>query len=527
MVNQSIPGPSAVKKPLIINSYGDKYQGDLRCRVVNSVDFIQSSSGSEIRKHARSFFLLLGELSYYPSLADSFVDLVIALHPRPVQWGSSAYWREFLESAVAKIDPEDNNRIAILYAGLREICEMQGDFENGIRYATLVLQNESLHLASRASALRYLYRNLRSQGRPNEAMALFEEYESRLSPPKWKISSDPIARRAYLYMNQCRLDQLRAAGRISEALELSESLCEIATTGSREHPELIGDLLTRKSTLEWTKGFFPKALEDVYFAIDSYKEAGDHFQAESLQSNLGLIKWSMGNLVEAEDHIRRAIRYFRDTRLPQLLSMDVGNLALVYLARCDLDKAESHLNEQIEIARSINFISELERAITNLALVKCCRGDYRTGLDILIQDHVDYPEIGTTTGRFLDATWMSLSYLKLGDPVTGAQTLEDAWAPLKLLHSPNLQCIYKRTASLFAPKEERSALLLPCLEHARRSQAKLEEAACLLLLSNLDDSPPERNIHWIAARRILESIGAAAWLTGKTPADPPFLPFSS
>ena len=508
----------------MVSSYSSKYEQDLLKRVHNTIDYLNNTPVDSARLHTRSFFMLLSEVKHYPALSRAFVELVTALHPRPLQWGAATTWRGFIEEAVARTTPDDHIDRAILHSGLRDISEIQGDFENGIRYAQLILADETLNIAYRGSALRYLFRNLRSLGREEEAVDLLKEHEKKLLPKKSQIFKDSVSKQAYLDIKQCALDQLRSQGKVESALEMADTLYTIAITGKRERPELLGDLLTRKSTLEWALSYYPQALADVHRAIAAYQEAGDHFQIESLQSNLGLINWSMGNLVEAETHMLRAIRYFKSAGLKQLLAIDKGNLGLVYLARGNIDRAEEMLNIQQDIARTINFISELERASTNLAVVYYYRNDYLRSLKTFEEAHANFPTTGSKASRFLDSVWISLDHLKLGHPDKGLALLNAAWAEYDNSQL-NQDCVYRRTLSMFLPNEERAPLLLKCLERARQSHAQLEEAACLLQLAQLDNSPISRNVHWQAGNRILQTIGADTWTEGRTPEDPPFLPF--
>ncbi len=74
------------------------------------------------------------------------------------------------------------------------------------------------------------------------------------------------------------------------------------------------------------------------------------------------------------------------------------------------------------------------------------------------------------------------------------------------------------------PRPENEALLRQALSLARDLQRRLDEAACLLSLSALVEDDTERNALWQAGADILTQCGAAAWLTGRTPQNPPFIP---
>lgn len=84
--------------------------------------------------------------------------------------------------------------------------------------------------------------------------------------------------------------------------------------------------------------------------------------------------------------------------------------------------------------------------------------------------------------------------------------------------------LVNRLRALMRPRAESERLLREGLSLARDLQRRIDEAACLLSLSAVVESESECEALWSEGARLLQKCGAAAWLEGRSPENPPFMP---
>jgi len=74
------------------------------------------------------------------------------------------------------------------------------------------------------------------------------------------------------------------------------------------------------------------------------------------------------------------------------------------------------------------------------------------------------------------------------------------------------------------PPAERRELLTEMWAAARATGRPMDEAGCLFALAAIDADPAERAAHYRAGVELVQQMGATAWLVGRSPANPPWLP---
>ena len=77
-----------------------------------------------------------------------------------------------------------------------------------------------------------------------------------------------------------------------------------------------------------------------------------------------------------------------------------------------------------------------------------------------------------------------------------------------------------RCRALFVPQAEAVDLLEQALALARRSRRRLDEGHCYLQLAVLASGKQQAEL-WAAGVAIMNEIGAAAWIDGRTSNNPP------
>jgi tetratricopeptide (TPR) repeat protein len=287
---------------------------------------------------------------------------------------------------------------------------------------------------------------------------------------------------------------------------------------------LTAQLYDRRSVMLWACGRSQEAVADIQHAIDLFVAEDDLFNAESLNSNLGLVYWSMGELHLAEHYLLRAISYYKHIGAVQFMVPDIGNMGLVELMRGNLARAQEWFEEQISLGRQLEYWSEVYRGVSNLSDVYYYLGDYAR----VIADHETtqnyYRRRGSREGYGVGKLWVACARHQLGEQEEALDEMRRGLDWCLEYNSQVLELLCRRCLAWFSPPAEREPLLLRSLELARAQKKLFEEAAALLGLAQVAQQEVRRQEYWRAGAAILEQMGAAGWLEGHTPDAPPFLP---
>ncbi|NLG98422.1 MAG: tetratricopeptide repeat protein [Chloroflexi bacterium] len=498
-----------------------EYRRQLERRLALSSDYLSKFPAAQVRAHIRSFVTLLNEARRFPDLAEKTLLLISQLHPLPMRWGLGHLWEKELRFALEHISPERADLTAEYRCALGEVYQYRGQFEKAIAEAGGVLSMSGASPELIARAARIMFTCCRANGQLQKADEVIEQVGERLMGDLPAADIPAHVAQAWLEYQQCRLEQMRERGEVDRALELVEDMIWLdRREGMRD---LTADLYTHRSTLLWVRSRYPQAVSDLKQAMQIFEEAGDPFNAESLNSNLGLVYWTMGELDLAEKTLLSAIRFYRETGSDQLLTYDTGNLGLIYFARGDLEPALRLTEEHIALADRINFVYEYHRGRRNLGTVLYYFGEYERSIEETTVSHKFYETCGSRDAYALDDLWLALCYHALGEPeralALARKTLEQAG----VLKSRVLEQITLRCLAFFLPVEEREPLLLRSLELAKEMERKVEEAAVWLALAEVYTGA-DRRCAWQTGEEILRAAGAAKWLEGRSPGNPPFLP---
>ncbi|NMB90409.1 MAG: tetratricopeptide repeat protein, partial [Chloroflexi bacterium] len=321
----------------------DEYARHLEQALGRARAWLKTIPQGQVRPHLGSFLTLLDEARRYPPLQAAALALVMELHPLPLRWGEGRRWEAWLHFALERA-PDTGLRRGY-HNDLAGLYYAAGDFSRATAEAQQALEGALPGDEQAARAVRLLFTVYRAVGKPEEAdrlvHGLAEQFDAGL--PARQVR--PPAARGWLYLNQCRLELLREQGRVEAALALAGEMIWLDEQGGAPDAILTADLYTHRSTLAWVRAAYPAAVADLQHAICLYRQAEDLFNAESLQSNLGLVYWTMGELALAEESLQASIRFYHKAGAQQLLTYDLGNLGLVYFARGDLSRARQWTEE--------------------------------------------------------------------------------------------------------------------------------------------------------------------------------------
>ena len=174
----------------------------------------------------------------------------------------------------------------------------------------------------------------------------------------------------------------------------------------------------------------------------------------------------------------------------------------------------------VDLVQSLGDLKSIHRIQSNRAVVWLYQGKYEAAIPDLAADF-DFSEDQNLSGAVvMDCICLSLCYQGLGQEERAIRLAERAWEVAQCLGKPVFQALALRCLAEHRPAQ-RFDLLERALELAREAHRPLDEAACLLSLASLTDDEEVRQRLWQQGVRILERIGATAWLEGASPCDPP------
>ncbi len=504
-----------------------EYSTHLAQRLDITTVYVQMNSVLEVQKHFNSILALLNEAHCFPHLAPNAGALIASLHSLPLRWGQGRLWEQQLKAALQDVSINESDLGAQFHVLLAEIDYINGQVQAAIAEGLTVLKSSSrTSLAVRSNALRWVFLAFRSSGERSAAVSWLNRLQQEFAAANGgneeaTISSDQIE--AWLYINYCQLIVLRDEGRLPQALALVEQM--IATVGRLPYVDLDfqANLYVRRAILRWATTAYSASIDDYFTAIRLFKENGDIFNAEILQSDLGLVYWTMGELNQAETALERSMKVYRDSGSDLLLIPDIGNLGLVYFARGDLEEALRLTELHIEQANQLGARLEANRGRCNRATILGYLGRTQEAQQIMTEYHSYFSELGSRDAYQLDRLWLAHFDRQLGNADGGLAEVQSVLKWTEENDSRLLRQLTLRLLAGFLPPAERISLYQESLELARASGRKLEEAAVMLTMAGclpVHEQAPT----WRAGANQLRMLGAGRWLDNHSLENPPMFP---
>lgn len=168
---------------------------------------------------------------------------------------------------------------------------------------------------------------------------------------------------------QDRVETLRAAGNLSEALHASSAAVEKSQQSlgtNLDSIDAFASALEIRGDIRRELGHFDLAREDYRQAIDQLQERPDRFdQIGRLHAGLGAAYDGLGEEEKAVGNWQKAIEFFEKHEPPLLLDIAAmaNNLGFIAKANGDLDTAESYFLRALEIVHS-HYGQEHEQTAT-------------------------------------------------------------------------------------------------------------------------------------------------------------------
>jgi tetratricopeptide (TPR) repeat protein len=497
------------------------YEGHLEQSLIGMTGFVVAHATEAVSPHLISIVTLLEESSIFPSLNALRLQLIHLVHPLPLRMGISHRWETRMMEIINA--PGFNREHNMYLIDLAEFYLISGQIPRALTTTNRILKDSESSSTEVAYATRNQFNAYRTLGQPEEADRVHQECGNKLglSSSHEGLSEDDLP--AWLKFQQSELEILREKGKTEEALALANRM--ISLNQKLESPQSIlsAELHVHRSTLLWVKANYPEAIKSLQLAIGLYESQGDHFNSESLKSNLGLVYWTMGELDKAEENLIEAIRFYQRCGADQLMTYDIGNLGLVYFARGDLEKAKQKTLDHIRHAEGIGFSTEAYRGHTNLGDILYYFGEYEQAM--AEHETIDkyFSTRGSREGYGLGKVWVACCRASLGEVESAILEFKSILGWCSLHNSRVLEALTHRALAQWLPVEEREPHLQKSLDLAREQGRQLEEAAGLLMLAHVLKDQSKRDETWRSGVQILERIGAASWLKGTSIDNPPFI----
>ena len=316
------------------------------------------------------------------------------------------------------------------------------------------------------------------------------------------------------------LTLLRRENRLDEAVTQAGRIIAQLEALPNTDEQLVAQAYRQRSTMFWAAGHYPEAVRDIQQAIRIFSAQGDKFAEITAQGNLGLIYYTMTKFDLAEERFRRVIALAEQLHTYWHLIYAMDYLGVLYLLRGELAQATHYFERAINLARRLGAVKDLHRIQSNRAVAWLYAGKYEAAIPALKTD-LHFSEERQFSGAVLmDCICLSLCYLELEQRERALRLAQRAMEIAQALKNTTFQVLALRCWAEHHP-EQRRTLLSQALSLARQGQRPLDEAACLLSLAELTPDEDERRTLWNQGVRILEQIGATAWLSDATPYAPP------
>lgn len=492
---------------------------------VTAVVLERRAEPQTLQNHFESCLSLLTTAEAQADLAPLWLELVAGLHPLPIRWGRWSAWLDIVRKAAAVAAEAGQTSLQSEYLShVATILNDTGQFEDALRIARTALAHartagDAEALAAAGVSVTAALRNL---GRFEEALTVLEQVEADVAA----VPGEPTTRRAW---SQCqlsleRMDLDRHFGRLPEAVALGGR----ALSALEDSPGIDGHDLAaayrRRATILWAASHYGEAADDLVRSASLFRAAGDELQAVFSEGNLGLVYFSMGRFDEALVIKLRAIRAAEELDAGWWLVRDLGELCGLYMYRGQLEEALPFCHRHVELARQYSDAAQLAMAHANrgMTLVLLDRaGEAGSDLEAALRYFEEQGRVEGIIGSTIDL----IQYLhQIGSTSEATARATEIYARAGTLGYPVLRLLATRCLALLAAPEAKSALLREALALARAHRRPLDIAGCLFDLSTLAIDPLEQRRLYEEGVALLQSIGAVAWLAGRSAEKPPFMP---
>ena len=457
---------------------------------------ISNSLSSNQRSLLNSDILeLIRVLGYWPILLE-----------RGIEW--FGLWLE----AEKICEQSQNYALEAIFITYRTIIQfdLQHDDEASI------LAEKAIQIAHKSGSLRvlttviaFLITHLRADAERMDRV--FKRLSSTITSHQNDLLS--IAQSDDIFAFQTEMGLIRAlsewrAEHFDAALSLTNEVVQSVAQSPIMEAILQSAILMFCNQVYWAVGEYESAIQCLKDASRIFQQMGDNKDFYNAQAELGLNYWSLGKLVDANRGIEKENQKWNIEL--------IGHLVLVYLAMGDIPEALEYVNSHIEKSQNIAWSKEIARGKGNrgVILVNVPGADLQEAKRLLLEDY------WLSRSRSVDARIGTEANLALCNLAMGNSTRARYWSRRVLSDAKKTNMLVSEVAAMrclgqlrgLIADDERKQYLEKALEKAVKIKRSLEEAACLLWLSELEPDSQKQEELWERGARLLKICGASKWL---------------
>jgi tetratricopeptide (TPR) repeat protein len=343
------------------------------------------------------------------------------------------------------------------------------------------------------------------QDSPQQAREVLDRVETFISKAQNGLSEE-VKFRLLLQ----RLNIYRAFGLTRQAVDLINEVEANQSLLDSLDSQLKAAWYTNLGLIQcWVKNDYENALHSLKLAQKYNRLSGQWKNEAGVLADIGLIYWNQGELVRAEEALLASRAQALQLGGYRSLLKIIGNLGLVYLYQGKVNEAYGYIEEHFRLAGELGHLKERRRARGNRGITKFHLGDYAAAIEDLEEDIRSLKVVNE--GTLHAAVNLSRCYIACGNVEYGCELASWSLEQAREKRYVNIEIIALRALAECMPPEEAEALLRQAL-NAARGKRRIDEAACLLSQAKLTRDPKLHEDYWQEGVKILDEMGAQAWL---------------
>lgn len=506
------------------------YEQHLRSNLIWAKGYVEENYRQpvELKRHAASLLTLLRQAQARASLHGLAVEIIARLHPWPSYWGLWRDWEQALDFAIdvsARLGWRSHQALFLSY--LAHILFYTGKLEQAadVGKAAVGLAQESHTPLALAYGGNVVVSTFVIAGRMEEAQAHLSVWLHQLTAGKIPggAITKPDQANALAMLRLKQVDLLRRRGELRDAADQASEVINLLETFDETDQNFLAHAYRDRSITLLGLGEYTSAVADLRHAEMIFAQVGDTFARSLVLSSLGLLYWSTGEFVLAEEAIRHGIKLNQDLGARWHLIHEIGNLGLIYLCQGNLQQALHYFEDQQRMAVQFGEIKESKRSTGNRGIARFHLGEYERAREDLEEELAFF---GTQGYRaYVGCTLVNLSwcYSALGQQDKARTFAEQAVALGQETGSVALQIVALRCMAEYLPPSTQEEYLRRAL-HLAQGKRRFDEAASLLSLAGITEDGVEQSALWRKGCRLLEEMHASVWVKNRSPHQPPRLP---
>lgn len=236
------------------------------------------------------------------------------------------------------------------------------------------------------------------------------------------------------------LYQLSLLYYLLEDFEEAWTYMEIGLTHARLHglKDLEGDLLNAEGVLAWKQGNLFEASDKLKQALKIKQEQNQRVSMASISNNLGIIAYSQKQYKKAVGHYLQGIEWLGDADNDRMRSSLFSNLGESLIPLNRYAEAETYLRKSLAIEREANNPRNLAYTYFNLGELEAAQGDRGAAVELYRKALSIQEGIDDAWAAALTRLRISREHLASGDHAAAIEVLVPGYEAVKRLNALTL-----------------------------------------------------------------------------------------